>query len=710
MKTYSLPSLLACLGVGMSIGLALTLPNANAQSAPTETITATSTALKASAIPVDQWARRPEFNNMSLSPNGDWLAAISPFKGRNNLVVINLAERSRRILTSFETTDVANFYWVNNKRICMRVSDGQDVTGNFNYRGTFCINTDGTEFADFTRIDRRSSADQGRAILFNPVRAVGGDSNEYIVSMRARTTASVDLYRFNTINGRYQLLTFNSPGDVQSWVLDRNQVPRAALTFEPRQGNETFRRVGVWYRESADAKWEKLFENRITWGVPYGDSMQILGFDYDNKTLFVSARIGRDKFAVYKYDPSTKKLGDLVFEHPLIDIEDGLLFSNEKKKLVGIRYSAEMPVTKWFDPELEKLQQQLDATLKGMVNNIGIVEEKTKRILVTSVSPTHAGQYYLFDNETKSLEPLVKRRDWLPEQAMSERRFIKYKARDGLEIPAWVTIPKGSTGKNLPLVVHIHGGPQVRQYFGVQWNNERWPVAQFLASRGYAVLEPEPRGSTGFGDKHYSAGIKQWGLAMQDDLTDGALHLVKEGIVDKSRMCLYGGSYGGYASLQGVVREGDLFKCTIPIVAVTDLFMLQQVQHSDIAERGDKSLDTEFTVAVGDSVRDKEQFTRTSPARNVDKINVPVLMFHGSDDRRVPIIHANEFVRAMRSSGRGGLIDYVVYNGEGHGFNKDENVIDHIRRTEQFLAKHIGDETQKKLAAVSASTVVASTK
>jgi dipeptidyl aminopeptidase/acylaminoacyl peptidase len=710
MKTYSLPSLLACLGVGMSVGLTLTLPTANAQSTPTETITATTTALKASAIPIDQWARRPEFNNMSLSPNGDWLAAISPFKGRGNLVVINLAERSRRILTSFETTDVANFYWVNNKRICMRVSDGQDVTGNFTYRGTFCINTDGSEFSDFTRIDRRSSADQGRIVLFNPIRAVGGDSNDYIVSMPARTRTSNDLYRFNTLNGRYQLLTFNSPGDVSRWVLDRNQVPRVAVTNEPRQGSEPFTRIGFWHRDSADGKWEKLFESRSTWGVPVGDHMAPIAFDFDNTTLYVASNIGRDKMAIFKYDTKTKKLGELVYEHPLIDVDGGLLFSNEKKKLVGIRYSAEMPVTKWFDPDLDTLQKQLDATLRGNINNIGVVEDRTKRLLITSASPTNPGQYYLFDNESKSIEPLVKRRDWLPEQSMSERRFVKYKARDGMEIPAWLTVPKGTSGKNLPLIVHIHGGPQVRAYYGVQWGFERTPYAQFFASRGYAVLEPEPRGSTGFGRKHYESSYKQWGLSMQDDLTDGALHLVKEGIVDKNRMCLFGGSYGGYASLQGVVREGNLFKCTAPYVAVTDLGLLQTVQHSDIAERGDDSLVTEFTVAVGDNKRDAEQFQRTSPARNVDKINVPVLLAMGSDDRRVPIIHGNDFVRAMQSAGRGGLIEYVVYNGEGHGFNKDTNVLDFVGRLERFFAKHIGDENQKKLAAASLSTTVASAK
>lgn len=675
----------------------LAFASSGASAQPTEKITAEVPTLKASAIPLETFMRRPEFNDMSLSPNGDFLAAISPFKGRGNLVVINLAERSRRLLSSFETTDVANFYWVNNKRICMRVSDGQDVTGNFSYRGTFCINIDGSEFSDFTRIDKRSSTDTGRVVLFQPVRAVGGDSNDYIVAMAARSRTSLDLYRFNTLNGRYQLLTFNSPGDVTRWVLDRNQVPRAAVTREPRQGNETFTRLGLWYRDSADGKWEKLYESRETWGVTVGDSMDPIGFDFDHQTMFVTSNIGRDKKAIFKYDPKTKKLGDLVFEHPLIDIEGGLLFSNEKKKLVGIRYSAEMPTTQWFDPELENLQKQLDATLKGNVNNIGVVEEKSRRLLLLSASTTDAGRYYLFNNEDKSLEPLVNRRDWLPPSSMSERRFIKYKARDGMEIPAWVTIPKNSSGKNLPLVMHIHGGPQVRNYYGIQWQG-RTPHAQFLASRGYVVLEPEPRGSTGFGRKHYESSYKQWGLTMQDDLTDGALHLVKEGIVDKSRMCLFGGSYGGYASLQGVVREPDLFKCTAPYVAVTDLGLLQTVQHSDIAERGDKSLETEFTVAVGDNARDAAQFQKTSPARNVDKINVPVLLAMGSDDRRVPIIHANDFVKSMQQAGRGNLVDYVVYNGEGHGFNKDENVLDHMRRLEKFLAKHIGDESQKKVA------------
>jgi dipeptidyl aminopeptidase/acylaminoacyl peptidase len=653
-----------------------------------ETVNVEAVALKARQIPVETFFRRAEFNQMVLSPSGDKLAAVSPFKGRGNLVVIDLAKRTRQIVTSFETMDVAQFHWVNNKRLCLRVADGQEVTGRVNYRGTYCINDDSSNLRDFTRLGVSASGAAGSGTTVNivPVRAVGPDSPEYIVSMRLRSRDSADLYSFNTETGQTKLLTFDTPGKVAYWTLDRNKVPRVAVSDEDRVGNQTFTMRNVWLRSGEGAKWEKIFEFKVTWGQPHTEALEPMAFDYDNTTLYVSTNVGgRDKRAIYKYDTTTKKLGELVFEHPLIDVEGGLLFSDEKKKLVGIRYSAEMPATKWLDPELDNLQKQLDATLPGNVNQIGVVEEKSKRLLLTSASATNAGEYFLFDNEKKAIEPLVKRRDWLPANLMSERKFMKYKARDGMEIPAWVTIPKGSTGKNLPLIVHIHGGPAVRAYSGLShWGR---PEAQFFASRGYVVIEPEPRGSTGFGRKHYESSFKQWGLTMQDDITDGALHLVKEGIVDKNRMCLFGGSYGGYASLQGVVRDPDLWKCSAPFVAVSDLFLLQTVQHSDIAQ-GSDALETEFTVVVGDSKKDYDLFMRTSPAKNTDKIKTPIFIAMGSDDVRVPLIHAEEFVKNLKD--KGGKVEMVVYTGEGHGFNKDSNVIDFYTRLEKFFDQHIG--------------------
>ena len=647
-------------------------------------------ALKARQIPLETFMRRAEFNQMVLSPNGEKLAAVSPLKGRGNLVVIDLGKRSRQVITSFVQMDVADFQWINNKRLCLRVADGQDATGAITYRGSYCINDDGSDMRDFTRLGVAASgaSGSGKLVDMTPIRSAGTDSPEYIMQMRYRSNDSADLYRFNTESGKISLLTFDSPGKVSSWVMDRNRVPRIAVRDADRVGSETWTMRSIWHRANEGAQWEKIYEYKRTWGNPLGDMMDPIAFDFDNTTLYVSSNIGgRDKRAIYKYDTANKQLGELVFEHPLIDVTGGLLFSTEKKKLVGIRYSAELPTTKWLDPDLDSLQKQLDATLPGNVNQIGVTEEKTKRLLVTSVSPTNAGEYFLYDNVTKAIEPLVKRRDWLPANLMSERKFMKYKARDGLEIPAWVTIPRGSNGKNLPLIVHIHGGPHVRGYNGIEWSGR--PIAQFFASRGYVVLEPEPRASTGYGRKLYELSFKQWGLSMQDDITDGALNLVKEGIVDKNRMCLFGGSYGGYASLEGVVKDPDLWKCSAPYVAVSDLFLLQNVQHSDIA-RGSDSLETEYTVVVGDSKRDRDQFMLTSPARNTAKIKAPIFIAMGSDDVRVPLIHAQEFVKNMKDAG--GNVEMVVYTGEAHGFNKDVNVLDFYSRLEKFFAKYIGDK------------------
>lgn len=649
-----------------------------------ETVTVEASAIKASQIPVKTIFRRPEFTQMSLSPNGEKLMAISPYKGRNNLVVIDLGKRSRNIITAYESMDVANFYWVNNSRVCFRVADGQEVTGRFNYRGTYCVDTDGTDLRDFTKLGVRVSGESsGGFSNITPVVAVGPDSPEYIVQMNERARDSQDIYQFNTKTGRYKLLTFDSPGRVTNWVLDRNKVPRVAVRSEERVGNQTYTVRTVWHRDGEGAKWEKIFEYKVSWSQGLGDIYRPIAFDYDNTTLYVATNQGRDTEAVYKYDTKTKKLGELVFEHPWLDIDGGLIFSAAQKKLMGVRYQADKASVKWFDADMDKLQKQLDLTFKGMVNNIGVAEEKTKRLLITSYSDTQPVEYALFDNEAKTIESLVKTREWLDPALMPERRFVRFKARDGLEIPAWVTIPRGVPAKNLPLIVNIHGGPHVRVYTGNPWGR---PEAIFFATRGYVVIEPEPRGSVGFGRKHYESSFKQWGLTMQDDITDAAMYLVKEGLVDKNRMCLHGGSYGGYATLQGLVKDPDLWKCGTPFVAVSDLFLLQNVGWSDIAQ-GSDALSTEFTAVVGDSKKDYDQFMLTSPSKNVAKIKAPILIAMGSDDVRVPLIHAEEFVGNMRAAGK--KVDFVVYKGEGHGFNKDEHVLDFYERIEKFYAENL---------------------
>jgi dipeptidyl aminopeptidase/acylaminoacyl peptidase len=626
----------------------------------------------AADIPVADFFKRAEYQSVALSPDGTKLAAISPLKGRGNLVVVDLEKRTRNVITSFETRDVANFTWINNERLFFRVADSQDASGVFNYKGSYAINWDGSEVRDLTRlvpVSRQSTAAYSNVV---PLARTNDQTGDIYFAARERRRDASDVYRYNTKTGKLELLTFDSPSRTQRWILDWNYVPRVTFAEDKGLGS-------VWYRDAApDSKWVLLHEGRI--GT---ESLTPLAFDFDNKTLFVSTNIGRDKMAIYKYDPVAKKLGELMFEDPVVDIEGGLVFSRGQKRLLGIRYNAGMPVVKWLDPEMDGYQKAIDKALPGTRNAL-LREDDARRMLVVSGSDTDPGRHYLFDLEKKSLEALPPTRPWLKPELMAERKFITYKARDGMTIPAYLTLPRGSDGKNLPLVVNIHGGPWTRAYQWIEWG--RWPEAQFFASRGYAVLEPEPRGSTGWGRKHFESSFKQLGLAMQDDITDGALHLVKEGIVDKARICLHGGSYGGYATLQGLVREPDMFRCGTPFVAVTDLGLWQTVQWSDTAQQTD-FFETDYIRMVGDSKADAALFDKSSPARNADRIKAPVLLVMGEADVRVPLIHGETMRDALKKAGKN--VEFVTYEDEGHGFNKQDNVVDFYTRIEKFLATHL---------------------
>lgn len=644
----------------------------------------------AAEIPVEAFFRRAQYSRMSISPDGGKLAALSSRNGRENLVVIDLRNSKATAITNFSAADVADFEWVSNDRLYLRSADLSEVSGSPNLKGAYAIDADGNYLRDMLfpleraaeRESRRNSVMLANVnVTFRMLSRTFDGSGDVIAEIFGRNQQYADVYRYNTRTGQNKLLTFESPGNVTRWVLDRDLVPRIAVRREERTDPTKPRESTIWHRASAEHRWEKIGSAD---GLEQRGSIQPLAFDFDNKTLLVSSSIGRDKRAIFKYDIAKGQLGEQLVQHPLIDLSGGLIFSQSRKALLGIRYSADMPETAWFSEDMAKLQAGIDKALPGRVNVIDVADDAARYILIHSVSPSDPGAYYLYDTEQRKLQEVARSREWLPANLMGERRFLKYKSRDGLEIPAWLTLPRGSDGKNLPLVVHIHGGPWVRSYSGVQWG--RAPIAQFLASRGYAVLEPEPRGSTGFGRKHYQSSFKQWGLAMQNDITDGAMHLVSEGIVDKNRMCLFGGSYGGYATLQGLVNEPDLWRCGSAYVAVTDLELLQSVTWSDTARLSDY-FDTDFKRLVGDKDRDREQFLKTSPAKNADKIKAPVMLTMGSEDQRVPLIHGTTMRDALEKAGK--RVEYVVYNGEAHGFNKAENVTDFYTRLEKFLRENL---------------------
>jgi dipeptidyl aminopeptidase/acylaminoacyl peptidase len=308
---------------------------------------------------------------------------------------------------------------------------------------------------------------------------------------------------------------------------------------------------------------------------------------------------------------------------------------------------------------------------------------ETAWVLVHSYSDIQPHTWNLFNTETGKLNKVGDSFAAVDPARMGTQEALRYTARDGLEIPALLTLPNGAARKNLPLVVLVHGGPYVR---GGQWGWD--PQAQFLASRGYAVLEPEYRGSTGFGSKHFRAGWKQWGLKMQDDIADGARWAIKEGIVDPKRICIAGASYGGYATLMGLINDPDLYRCGIDWVGVTDISLLYTGHWSFRSDMSDSWKEYGMPDLIGDVVKDAQQFKATSPIEQAARIKQPLLLAYGGSDHRVPIYHGRKFYDAVKTTNPN--VEMVVYDEEGHGWALPKNRIDFWRRVEKFLEKNIG--------------------
>lgn len=653
-------------------------------------------AISKDLLSVQQFFALPNFQQMRLSPDGSKIAAIAPYRGRKNLIIVDVKTRQAKAITSTDKWDVRGIQWIGDRRLYFTVVDGEAASGRPRLKGGYAIDPDGTNLRE---VWGYNSAGSPYGNFINNILATeGGDSAIAYVSMNLRSKNWADVYRIDFRSLRTELLSFNSPGRVSDWIINSNKKPVAALrtTSRASRGLAVEDQLVILRQ---DEKWETVLTKNSIDGK---EEIGICGLDSDDKTLYISARRGFDKAAIWKYDINSREFSKPLIQDPIVDIncssnnEDSnfsssatLISDYTTKRIIGIHYDSGMPTTVFFYPDssTEKLFTKLRDATDGEVR---IRWNKDQSFaLISSVSDINPITYYLYYPNKNQLEIIANSRPWINPNLMPKRKFIQYKSRDGLTIPAYLTLPRDSLGKKLPLIINIHGGPMVRGYTWIGWG--RWPEASFFAMHGYAVLEPEPRGSTGWGSQHFIKHFKQWGLSMQDDITDGALHLISEGIVDRERICLHGASYGGYAALQGLIREPGLFKCGNSFVAVTDLSLLQNTAYSDTARDTEFDyLRNEFIYWVGDSSRDALQFELTSPARNADKIQAPVMLTMGSDDVRVPLVHGEAMRNSMLKAGKS--IEWKVYAEEGHGFNLEKNVVDFYTRSLNFFNKHIGSK------------------
>ncbi len=638
--------------------------------------------------PIADFFDNSPFSGAVLSPDAKSLAVrISSDKARDRLAVFDIASNKLTVVGQLGRLDVSRFEWVNNDRLVFDSTDKSVNPGDAQYApGLFAVNRDGTQFRQLVHIHGDFVTERRMANKILPwnhflVHEVGAQNSDEVYVTSARHVAEnhladveyVNLLRLDTISGRTTGIA--RPGASRTWMLDHKGEPRLSTVVDKNQAS-------IMYLDPATRAWRVLASYN-----PYvGGSGEFhpLGFS-PSGALYVVARVNKDKSALHTFDLQTNKLNPV----PVVELADfdfvGSLVTSENK-LLGVRYLSDARATVWFDEGMKKAQATVDAALPNTVNMISVAARPaTPWVLVHSYSDLQPSQYALFNTDTGAINPVGATHPNIKPTQMAEQELVRYKARDGLMIPAWLTVPRGTNRKNLPLVVMVHGGPFLR---GQEWG---WDAeVQFLASRGYAVLEPEFRGSTGFGLAHFKAGWKQWGLAMQNDIADGTRWAIAEGIANPKRVCIAGASYGGYATLMGLINDPDLYKCGINWVGVTDIGLMYSGHWSYLTDFSDNYLRYGMPTLVGDPVKDAAQLKATSPLAQAARVRQPLLMAYGALDKRVPLYHGKQFHDAVKDHNK--QVEWVLYGDEAHGWRLPKNQIDFWERVERFLQRHIGTQ------------------
>jgi acetyl esterase/lipase len=632
---------------------------------------------------VESFFRHPDVGFVKLSPSGRYVVLLNRLdSGQQALVVRETADLKKvNTITTFESARLVDVNWVNDNRLTFTLKNVKiEFEGNLDQ---FAADRDGTHLTHL--ISGNWTHEQQKLGSLIKDRVLTADyafmdvthdgSDDIIVGKLSWNNVdpqpqAVHPYRLNTRSRVLaDMVQGAQPELVKGWSFDASDQPRIAITSGKG-------RCVVYYRAEAAGPWSEI-SNR--------DCLQDEAFEpleFDNRNTLYVRNGYKGRMALFAFDLNTKTLG----KEPFVDI-DGFDFTGTleqdyaAKKILGVRFDADAASTAWLDPAMQGIQKKVDALLPGSINHVSCASDCRNPVAVTVVATSDRmpPTYFLYTPADGHIVGLGSSHPDIHPKQMGKRDFFRYAARDGLQIPVYVTMPPDKADGPRPAIVLVHGGPWVR---GGSWE---WDArAQFLASRGYVVLQPEFRGSTGFGSALFRAGWRQWGRTMQDDLVDAAAWAVKQGWADPKRIGIMGASYGGYATLMGLARDPDVFRAGVEWAGVTDIelmFTLPQSDLSDDARRYD------LTTLIGDALKNPAAFTDVSPLAQAGRIRQPLLMAHGAQDRRVPVVHAAKMHNAIVA--KNANVEYVVYPEEGHGWRHEEDNIDFWKRVEAFLDKNL---------------------
>ena len=606
---------------------------------------AKSLASRPGLIPAADFFKKPELSGVKISPSGKYLAYLKPFQNRLNIYVRKAdgSEPERRV-TSQTSRGIRYFSWKEDETLLFFQDSGGDENWHvFRASAAGGDERDLTPFkgAKFTVIDWLDEIDEEHILI---------GSNE-----RDRTV--FDACRLNIKTGERRMIAKN-PGHWTDWLADHEGRLRAAVSSEGLESS-------VYYRETESAPFQKI----MTAGLE--DDFRPVLFTADSKSLYVLSNLGRDTAALQVFDPQKRRVLATLFSHPKADVDD-IGWSKKRKALLYAGYYTEKQGRRFFDSREEKIFRDLESKIPG--KEVYKLSSSRSESMMTfgAYSDRSPAVYYLYDEPSGKLKKIGGAMPWIKEGDMAEQKPVSYTSRDGLVIHGYLTLPKGASGKNLPVVVNPHGGPWSRDWWGFR------PETQFLASRGYAVLQMNFRGSTGCGKKFLTASFKQWGRKMQDDITDGVRYLIDKGIADPERTAIYGVSYGGYAVLAGLAFTPDLYACGVNYVGISNLF----THFKSYPAYWEHHKEKDYKM-IGHPEKDKRLLREASPLFSAGKIKAPLFVAHGANDPRVKQAESDQIVQSLEE--RGIEVPYLVKDDEGHGFQNEENQMEFYALMEAFL-------------------------
>jgi dipeptidyl aminopeptidase/acylaminoacyl peptidase len=627
----------------------------------------------AQPIPLDDFIKHPQFLDVKVSPTGEYLAATTLVDGSTGALVI-LRRSDLKMTGNFKLRGraaVRDFYWVNDERVLLTVSESIGTLANPQATGEiYATNWDGTD---------QELLIGGRADLRDPMRSrkarlEGAFLVDTLIDDDKHVLVSV--FPLGNDEGSYPTLERMNVNTGARSVLARSPVLNAAYVTDSAgqvrfvSGYTIDNRLKTYYRADNDGKW-RLFNDEAESGL----AMYAVGFTPDNRKAYIQSEEKSGPDAVYLWDPESS-------ERTLVARDDdvdplGLWYAHDEATPYAVAFMDGLPKLTLIDESVPEamLMQSLQQSFPGQWVSIRSFTKDGSELVFRVSSDRNPGDYYYLDRMRKATY-MLSAQQWIKPEQMAEMKPIQFTARDGVVIHGYLTLPPGSEGKKLPLIVNPHGGP-IGPYDDWTFNFE----VQLLASRGYAVLQPNFRGSGNYGRAFERMGYRQWGGTMQDDKTDATHWAIEQGIADPERICIYGGSYGGYAAGMGIAKEPDLYRCAVGYVGVYDMQMMYT--RGDIKDRDSGTNFLEEALGGG-----RENLQSRSPNRLVEKIKAPILLVAGGEDVRAPEEHSKVFYDALKRAGR--VAEFYVDEDEGHGFYKVDSRRAFYSRVLAWFDRHIG--------------------